>query len=66
MLNKVLLASIVLDKKKLKIQEKGSCISECIPTIKLLSEEEQDEVKQCLDRVCELLRKSYIMMRGQK
>ena len=40
MFNKRLLVSIILDKKKLKEDIKGSCNIECIPTIKLLNKEE--------------------------
>ena len=42
MFNKRLLASITLDKKKLKKSDKGSCLIECIPTINLLTKTEQD------------------------
>ena len=56
MFNKRLLASIVLDKKKLKVSVKDSCNIECIPTIKLLTKTEREELKRCLNRACELLR----------
>ena len=60
MFNKRLLASIVLDKKKLKVSVKGSCNIECIPTIKLLTKTEREELKRCLNRACDLLRTSYL------
>ena len=60
MFNKRLLASIVLDKKKLKVSVKGSCNIECIPTIKLLTKTEMEELKRCLNRACDLLRTSYL------
>lgn len=60
MFNKRLLASIVLDKKKLKESVKDSCNIECIPTIKLLTKTEMEELKRCLNRACELLRTSYL------
>ena len=61
MFNKRLLASITLDKKKLKDNIKGSCIIECIPTVKtLLTDTEYKELKECLNRATEILRESYI------
>lgn len=60
MFNKRLLASIVLDKKKLKVSVKDSCNIECIPTIKLLTKTEMEELKRCLNRACDLLRTSYL------
>ena len=60
MFNKRLLVSIILDKKKLKEDIKGSCNLECIPTIKLLNKEEYNELREYLNKVCDLLRKSYI------
>lgn len=60
MFNKRLLASIVLDKKKLKESVKDSCNIECIPTIKLLTKTEREELKRCLNRACDLLRTSYL------
>ena len=60
MFNKRLLASIVLDKKKLKVSVKDSCNIECIPTIKLLTKAEMEELKRCLNRACDLLRTSYL------
>ena len=60
MFNKRLLVSIILDKKKLKEDIKGSCNIECIPTIKLLNKEEYNELRECLNKACDLLRKSYI------
>lgn len=60
MFNKRLLASIVLDKKKLKESVKDSCNIECIPTINLLTKTEREELKRCLNGACELLRTSYI------
>lgn len=60
MFNKRLLASIVLDKKKLKVSVKGSCNIECIPTINLLTKTEREELKRCLNRACDLLRTSYL------
>ena len=60
MFNKRLLVSIILDKKKLKQVIQGSCNIECIPTIKLLNKEEYNELREYLNKVCDLLRKSYI------
>lgn len=60
MFNKRLLASIVLDKKKLKESVRDSCNIECIPTINLLTKTEMEELKRCLNRACELLRTSYL------
>ena len=60
MFNKRLLVSITLDKKKLKKNVKDSCNIECIPTIKLLTKTEREELRNCLNRACELLRESYI------
>ena len=52
MFNKILLASITLDKKKLKKGIDKYCIVECIPTIKLLDKEEQQELEKHLEIVC--------------
>ena len=60
MFNKRLLVSITLDKKKLKENIKDSCYIECIPTAKLLTKTEYEELRNCLNRACELLRESYI------
>lgn len=60
MFNKRLLTSIVLDKKKLEKEVEGSCIIECIPTIKTLNKSEKEELKKHLNLACELLRISYI------
>lgn len=60
MFNKRLLVSIILDKNKLKKNVKDSCNIECIPTIKLLTKTEREELRNCLNRACELLRESYI------
>lgn len=60
MFKKRLLASITLDKSKLKRSEKGSCNIECIPTVRMLTKTEYEELKRCLNRACELLRESYI------
>ena len=60
MFNKRLLVSITLDKNKLKKNVKDSCNIECIPTIKLLTKTEREELRECLNRACELLRESYI------
>ena len=65
MLNKRLLASIVLDKKKLKKEVEGSCIIECIPTIKTLNKSEKEELKKYLNLACELLRISYIRYKSK-
>ena len=60
MFNKILLASITLDKKKHRY-----CTVECIPNVKLLDKEEQQELGKHLEIVCSLLRKAYIKaMRG--
>ena len=60
MINKRLLASIVLDKKKLKKEIKGSCNIECIPTVKALNEKEREDLKKYLNLACDLLRTSYV------
>lgn len=60
MWNKRLLASITLDKKKLKDDINGSCSIECIPTINLLTKTEYKELRDCLNRATEILRESYI------
>ena len=60
MFNKRLLVSITLNKKKLKRSVKDSCNIECIPTVKLLTKTEREELRECLNRACELLRESYI------
>ena len=60
MWSKRLLVSITLDKKKLKKNVKDSCNIECIPTVKLLTKTEYEELRSCLNRSCELLRESYI------
>ena len=60
MFNNRLLATITLNKKKLKKSEKGSCLIECIPTINLLTKTEQDELIECLNRATDILRSSYI------
>ena len=60
MFNKRLLVSITLDKNKLKKSVKDSCNIECIPTIKLLTKTECEELRECLNRACELVRESYI------
>lgn len=60
MFNKRLLVSITLDKKKLRKSVKDSCNIECIPTIKLLTKTESEELRECLNRACELVRESYI------
>ena len=60
MFNKRLLVSITLDKKKLRKSVKDSCNIECIPTVKLLTKTECEELRECLNRACELVRESYI------
>ena len=60
MFNKRLLVTITLDKKKLKSSIKDSCKIECIPTIALLTTTERKELISCLNKVCDLLRVSYI------
>ena len=60
MFNKRLLLSIILDKKKLKEKVEGSCTIQCIPTTKLLSDDEYEELVSCVNRACELLREAYI------
>lgn len=59
MFNNRLLATITLDKKKFKIKDKDSCIIQTIPTSKTLTDEENRELKNCLNRATELLRESY-------
>ena len=66
MWNKILLASITLDKKRLKRNIGGSCNIECIPTVeKWLTETEREELKNCLNRATEILRKSYTRSREE-
>lgn len=60
MFNKRLLLAITLDKKKLKRQVEGSCEIQCIPVIKLLTDEEHSELRECMNRACELLREAYV------
>ena len=60
MFNKILLASITLDKKKLKKGIDKYCIVECIPTIKTLSKEEKEDLIKYLNLACDLLRTSYV------
>ena len=60
MFNKRLLVSITLDKNKLKKNVKDSCNIECIPTVKLLTKTEYEELRKCLNRACELVRESYV------
>lgn len=60
MFNNRLLATITLNKKKLKKSEEGSCLIECIPTINLLTKTECDELIECLNKATEILRSSYI------
>ena len=60
MFNKRLLASIILNKKKLKVDVKESCNIECIPTVNLLTKTEYKELRECLNRATEILRESYI------
>ena len=60
MFNKRFLVSITLDKKKLRKSVKDSCNIECIPTIKLLTKTEREELRECLNRACELVRESYV------
>ena len=66
MFNKRLLASIVLDKKKLEKGFKESCVIECIPTVKTLSKEEKEDLTKCLNLACDLLRISYIRYISKK
>ena len=60
MFNKRLLASIVLDKKRLNKGIKNSCKIECIPTINLLTDTEREELINHLNKACDLLRISYV------
>lgn len=60
MFNKRLLLTITLDKKKLKKQVEGSCEIQCIPVVKLLTDEEYSELRKCINRTCELLREAYV------
>jgi len=66
MFNKRLLASIVLDKKKLEKGVKESCVIECIPSVKTLSKEEKEDLTKCLNLACDLLRISYIRYTSKK
>ena len=58
--SKRLLVSIILDKKKLEKGIEGSCVIECIPTVKTLSKEEKEDLTKCLNLACDLLRTSYV------
>lgn len=60
MFDKRLLLTITLDKKKLKRRVEGSCKIQCIPVIKLLTDEEHSELHKCINRACELIREAYI------
>ena len=66
MFNKRLLASIVLDKKKLEKGVKESCVIECIPTVKTLNKEEKEDLIRYLNLACDLLRTSYIRYMNKK
>ena len=65
MFNNLLLASITLNKKKLKKGVKDSCYIECIPTVRTLTDTEFKELRNCLNRATEILRRSYIRMKEQ-
>ena len=58
--NKRLLVSIILDKKELEKGIEGSCVIECIPTVKTLSKEEKEDLIKYLNLACDLLRTSYV------
>lgn len=60
MLNKRLLASIVIDNKKLKKSVEGSCYIEIAPLMKYMSEEDYLTLRTCLNRACDILRKAFI------
>ena len=61
MWNKKVLANIILDKKKLKYEIEGSCTVRCLSIAnEYLTKTEYKELKKCLNRAVELLRKSYI------
>ena len=61
MFNKMLLASITLDKKKIKNNVEGSCnIKYILRTRKWLTDKEYQELINCLKRATELLRESYV------
>ena len=60
-----LLATITLDKKKLKTKEEDSCIIQTIPTRRLLTDDENRELKDCLSRATELLRMSYVRCKNE-
>ena len=66
MLNKRLLVSITLDKKRLSRRAEGSCIIECIPSIATLNGEEMQKLKESLELACDLLRLSYIRYLNDK
>ena len=66
MFNKRLLVSITLDKRKLKENIENSCDIECIPTVKTwLTDTENEELKDCLNKATEILRKSYTRSREE-
>ena len=49
MLNKRLLALIILDKKKLDKKVEDSCIIQCIPSVITLDSEEKQKLKDMID-----------------
>lgn len=60
MFSKRLLASIVIDKKKLKKSVKGSCYIEIAPLMEFLSEEEYKKLRNHLNNACVILRRAFI------
>ena len=61
MWNKKVLVSITLDKKKLKENIEGSCTVKHLEVAnQYLTKTEHEEVKKCLTRATEILRKSYV------
>lgn len=64
MFNKVLLASIALDKKKLKENVEGSCYLTAI--LDDLTEEEKKDVVNSLNNACNILRQGYIRKLNKK
>ena len=66
MFNKLALVNVYLDKKILKKMGEVDCTVECIPTIRLLPQHEQEEVEECFEKISRLISKSYLMfMEGE-
>ena len=66
MFDKRLLASIILDRRRLARSIENSCTIECIPSINTLDNEEKEALYRYLNSACDLLRISYIRYMGSK